>query len=202
MTVRATGSCVATRLKAGKGLASSKRNKPAGFHRRPANPNADDAVRSTSTLSVTATDGHSDDDASGAIELFQPTRVASAAEPSATPFAGAACRRRHAEEAEDQGHQRCYHYSLHQVCLPFLLSSSRDRCDQRTQPIRRSRDRSDHLFNNTLALPRFHVTLSPGVLRTLIPSISLSINFTGRTGRPRSVGLLGAKYPSIHNRPL
>jgi len=31
---------------------------------------------------------------------------------------------RHAEEAEEESHQRRYYYSSHQVCLPFLLSSN------------------------------------------------------------------------------
>src|SRR5450756_979845 len=51
---------------------------------------------------------------------------------------------RHAEKAKEQSHQRSYHYSLHQVCLPFLLSSRHDERDLNTQPLIRSRDRSVH----------------------------------------------------------
>ena len=40
---------------------------------------------------------------------------------------------RHAEEAKSKSHQRCYHYSLHQVCLRFLLSSIRDEDGEYTQ---------------------------------------------------------------------
>src|SRR5450830_1864524 len=51
---------------------------------------------------------------------------------------------RHAEKAKEQSHQRSYHYSLHKVCLPFLLSSWRDERDLSTPPLRRPRDRSVH----------------------------------------------------------
>ena len=40
---------------------------------------------------------------------------------------------RHAEEAKSKSHQRCYNYSLHQVCLRFLLSSIRDEDGEYTQ---------------------------------------------------------------------
>src|ERR1700690_592639 len=45
------------------------------------------------------------------------------------PIRWSSLQRRHAEQAKDQSHQRSYHYSLHQVCLPFLLSSKRDEGD-------------------------------------------------------------------------
>jgi hypothetical protein len=44
-------------------------------------------------------------------------------------------RRRHAEEAEEHRHQRCNHYSLHLVCLPFLLNSIQSERRESTQQI-------------------------------------------------------------------
>jgi hypothetical protein len=44
-------------------------------------------------------------------------------------------RRGHTEEAEEQRHQRCDHYSLHLVCLLFLLSSFRDEDGETIQHI-------------------------------------------------------------------
>jgi hypothetical protein len=104
------------------------------------------------------------------------------------PIRWSSLQRRHAEQAKEQSHQRSYNYSLHQVCLPFLLSSSRDEGDPALSHL-------DGLvtgpssFNNTLSLPRFHVTLPPISLRTMIPP-ALDRRSVIKSPARRSVGLV------------
>jgi len=70
-------------------------------------------------------------------------------------------RRRHTEETKKHSHQRCYDYSLHQVCLPLLLSSiERDELSQRntklvTGPFTVGSRTGSKLLNNPGLLPRF-----------------------------------------------